>query len=551
TDFGLSRKLDASVRFTKRDATAAYAAPETWSGAVSPARDWWSLGIMVLELCTGSRPFDRMDDQVVQKSVITKPVPVDVVEDRRLRLLCAGLLVGDPDHRWAVDKVREWLAGGTPAVPDRRVPAEVDGFEFQATDYSDPESLAAAMVRGKNWEVAARRYGISPSPSWTALTTWLHQFDTPGRYPAGVVEQRLDLLGQLEKSHEKPNAKLLRLIHGLNPELPPFYRGVHVDLPRLRQLARTAEDGPPADRKTVRAHEVIDELWRGALLRVLAGFDGGAELAGVDQRWRDLMARLDKAVVAPPGGGDVTALERQRWWPAALAAMLEIAAGQADRVTDWTNELHRCASALAAPIDWFTQLVRRVGIDPASAYAALVVSGVARAQAQQIRRDEDARRQARQAREQRWAAHEQQRMAGRSAAMREALIAATALSGLWVFGALLSAKTGWLLLVAVAAGTHYIAECLLAETIGGDYRPRYSLWQQIRESAGRLGRRMQRSPGVSAAVIIGMIVLFGLLSQTVPVIAVAGAVAHVIWTAVRQRRWNVAHETERQQALNS
>ncbi len=135
--------------------------------------------------------------------------------------------------------------------------------------------------------------------------------------------------------------------------------------------------------------------------------------------------------------------------------------------------------------------------------------------------------------------------------MREALIAATALSGLWVFGALLSAKTGWLLLVAVAAGTHYIAECLLAETIGGDYRPRYSLWQQIRESAGRLGRRMQRSPGVSAAVIIGMIVLFGLLSQTVPVIAVAGAVAHVIWTAVRQRRWNVAHETERQQALNS
>jgi serine/threonine protein kinase len=100
TDFGLSRVIEQSVVFASSSRTLAYAAPESLSGQVSPARDWWSLGIIVRELLTGRTPFAGMSETAVVDHLATRTVDCDDIADPRMRLLCRGLLTRDPRRRW-------------------------------------------------------------------------------------------------------------------------------------------------------------------------------------------------------------------------------------------------------------------------------------------------------------------------------------------------------------------------------------------------------------------------------------------------------------------
>ncbi|MEO3782446.1 serine/threonine-protein kinase [Actinocorallia sp. B10E7] len=121
TDFGLSRVLEQSVVFASSSRTLAYAAPESLSGQVSPARDWWSLGMIARELITGRKPFDGLSETVVVDHLATRAIENDDVQDPHLRLLCQGLLTRDPRRRWGHPQIMEWLHGGTPPVPDEAV----------------------------------------------------------------------------------------------------------------------------------------------------------------------------------------------------------------------------------------------------------------------------------------------------------------------------------------------------------------------------------------------------------------------------------------------
>ncbi|WP_103350735.1 serine/threonine-protein kinase [Amycolatopsis sp. CA-128772] len=546
-DFGLSRRLDSTTHFTGVARTAAYAAPEAWTGHVSPALDWWSLGIVVLELVTGQQPFHGLDDLVIHKFVATKPVPVDAIADARLNRLCAGLLVSDDTKRWSGTQVRDWLSGGSPQVPDRRVPVDATEFEFGGRRFRDPESLAVALAR--NWKLAASRYGISPSPSWTALTQWLHQFDNPDQYPVGVVEARLDLLGRLEQSTEKPDVKLLRLLAGLNPRQPPVYRRAHIDPAKLRQLARRAQDGPDGDAGTERAREIVDELWDGRLLDVLAGFEGAAELGQVAARWATAVAGLRTAVATlkrNPRLADAFRTTQHR--SVARAAMLERAAG-APCGDDWLRELTDRASRLPERVGWFTDLLRWVGGEPVRAYAGLFAAGVAQAEAQRIVLERDRVRSIEEGRRQWWDRHERQREAGRAGAVGRAVGGAAVLGVLWLLVVGLSAKTPALGLVSVAMMTHLAAEWVLAYLMAADYHPRYSLWQASQVGMGQTGSRLRRSPGFWTVVIILTLVALALVPWLAPIAAIAATIAHVTWAVIRYRRWSAAHEAEHHEAM--
>jgi eukaryotic-like serine/threonine-protein kinase len=548
TDFGLSRRLNSSAHFTTGARTSAYAAPEAWAGHVSPARDWWSLGIMVLELATGQLPFDGLDERMIQMAVTTKPVPVDAITDARLNRLCAGLLVSDKAKRWGLAEVRDWLAGGSPAVPDRRVPVDATEFEFDGQRFRDPEALATAMAR--NWLLAANRFGISPSPPWNALVTWLHQFDNPDHYPAGVVEERLDLLGRLEQSKEKPNSKLLRLLAGLNPKQPPVFRQAHIDVPRLRDLARRAQDGPENDDSTKRAREIVNELCEGELLEVLARFDGAAQLGQVGKRWSVAITGLRDAVGAlkhQPHLKSVFATKRPR--AIARAAMLELVLEPA-RGDEWIRELAERGRALPKQVPWYDQLIRWVGADPVRAYVGLVASGAAQAEAQQAAMAEQAAWLAQQAREQAWANHEQQRLAGKGSATGRALAGGLTLTALWLLVAVFAAKTPALSVVLLPIATHLTAELVLANEMGTDYHPGYSLWQAFQLALGRIGGRMRGSPRGWAIGIVVTLVLLGFVSWLVPLAALAATATHIVWAVRRHGRWQAEHNQARWQVLN-
>jgi WD40 repeat protein len=118
TDFGLSRYLDHSTVFSNAGNTLAYTAPETFAGHVTPARDWWSLGMIVRELATGGPPFGDLSTEVVMLQLASRPIDCTQITDPRLRLLCRGLLTRDPGKRWGATQVRSWLAGEYPPVAE-------------------------------------------------------------------------------------------------------------------------------------------------------------------------------------------------------------------------------------------------------------------------------------------------------------------------------------------------------------------------------------------------------------------------------------------------
>ena len=549
TDFGLSRVHQATAHFTNVAMTEAYAPPESYVGQVSQRGDWWSLGIMVLELTTGSRPFSGLDRLMIQKAVTQKDVPVDAVADPRLRLLCAGLLVPDDAKRWGAAEVREWLAGRSPVVPDRRVKTDVRPLSFGGTSYHDPESLAAALA--KDWTTAASRYpGARGGTSWAALKRWLGQFDDPARYPPDAIERRNDALDVIDRSSEGANAKLVRLLAALNPALPPIYRQAPIDDARLRSAAALVLDGDPADPRVARNREIVDELWRGRLLLVLAGFDGGDPLRAVEARWRGLVTEWRAATrdlgTNPAFASRFTDRDVQL---RARAAMLELAAG-ANRGPDWNGALAARRNALPARVPWFDSVCAWVRNDPVRAFAALCLSGLAKAEADAAVQAQQAAEQARLAREHAWEQREQRRLSARGTAAGVALRGAGIVSGLWLLVGLFAARSPVLGVALVAVIAAFVAgELALANALAADYHPRYSLQQSLAVRGGRLGARMRGRPGLWALAVVVTLLVLGFVTAVVPVAALVAAVAQVWWAVARHRRWAAAHEIEHRQAL--
>jgi eukaryotic-like serine/threonine-protein kinase len=103
-DFGLARPLVLGTEDVRTAAgtfvgSLAYAAPEQILGdAITPATDWWSLGILAFELLAGRRPFQGSSRPVMARNLLREAPPaLDV--DRRLAGWVEALLAKDAHRR--------------------------------------------------------------------------------------------------------------------------------------------------------------------------------------------------------------------------------------------------------------------------------------------------------------------------------------------------------------------------------------------------------------------------------------------------------------------
>lgn len=109
TDFGIASVSDMSLHQTSLNRTIKYSAPETMTGIVSKGSDYWSMGIILLEMILGSHPFEGYEPQTISYTITTGDVPGIERISSRYADLAGGLLCRNDKVRWNYEDVMRWL----------------------------------------------------------------------------------------------------------------------------------------------------------------------------------------------------------------------------------------------------------------------------------------------------------------------------------------------------------------------------------------------------------------------------------------------------------
>ena len=121
-DFGLLRGIgpDRIAKTGNLLGTAEYAPPEAFQGVVSPAWDVWSFGVMLVEMLTGSLPFEAETPQALQAAIIQGAAShIDRLPEP-FRTLAEGCLRPKRESRVTAEQAIEILRGKASLPPEAR-----------------------------------------------------------------------------------------------------------------------------------------------------------------------------------------------------------------------------------------------------------------------------------------------------------------------------------------------------------------------------------------------------------------------------------------------
>lgn len=192
-----------------------YVAPEVMVGAQSAASDWWSLGIIALEILTDGGYFEDTNDRAFLLQAVARNLSLpDSISDPN-RLLLKGLLTRDPNKRWGYEQVSAWLSG------DRDIPvhfeadqSDVSGsiLTLGGTPHRSIKSFASSAATAEDWDEA-----LSLAESGQ-LSAWLED--------KGFASEDLQFLGQILDEYQlDKDVRFALILLLLNEHLPLVVRG--------------------------------------------------------------------------------------------------------------------------------------------------------------------------------------------------------------------------------------------------------------------------------------------------------------------------------------
>jgi eukaryotic-like serine/threonine-protein kinase len=207
--------------------TPAYMAPEqVTSDPVTPAADWYSVGVVLYQALTGRVPFTGPIGDVLEAKRSRTPLhPTDVAPDvpDDLADLCMRLLQPDPHDRPSGEAVQQSLSAAKgrskPAVVGTPVPDVLIGREphlaalGEAFDISKRGETVVAFISGLSGmgKTALIRYFLheerNEEPSLLALTSRCYERET---MPYKAIDPMVDALARHLKSLD--NLEVARLL---------------------------------------------------------------------------------------------------------------------------------------------------------------------------------------------------------------------------------------------------------------------------------------------------------------------------------------------------
>lgn len=273
TDFGIASVNDATVLFTGHARTLAYAAPESLSGVIDEKSDYWSLGMLLLEIALARHPFAGLSDAVILHRLTTRSMDLSPLADERLRMLLRGLLLRDPKQRWGRSELTRWLGADASLQVPQEAPGDVPThapYRLGSEDCLTPEQLGIALAR--NWQM-----GIADMDNGLLIAWFRNELKNQN-----LVRFLIEL--NLERELHA-DTRLLRLILHLAPGIPPVWCGDSVGLPSILAHADRALRGDD------KASDWLDSVYRHAVLETYAAA-GNAEAGDLLSRWQQAAANF-------------------------------------------------------------------------------------------------------------------------------------------------------------------------------------------------------------------------------------------------------------------
>ena len=158
TGFGSARLSDYDLDIVAPLETTQYMAPEAIAGGVAAASDWWSVGVIVLEIVTKGKCFEGINPRAFLIHVLTKGISIPTGLDPSVESLLKGLLARDHKSRWQWPEVRAWVDGEVVSAPEAiQDPAEIAGrahITIGGMQYSKASTYALAAAEPGNWDEA-------------------------------------------------------------------------------------------------------------------------------------------------------------------------------------------------------------------------------------------------------------------------------------------------------------------------------------------------------------------------------------------------------------